>query len=107
MTARLSSEIARKNAVLDELCQDLGRRPGDLARATGGTVTLSTTQRRQRLVGENDVQGTPEEVLSQLLAYRDAGAGEFIVCDDAANVPAEQALNQIDILTQAVLPRLT
>ena len=36
-----------------------------------------------------------------------AGADEFIVCDDAANVPTEQAIAQISKLTTAVLPRLT
>lgn len=101
------AEFARKNAVLDGFCHDFGRRPGDLARASGGTVAVSTARGRQRASGEIDVQGTAEEVLSQLLAYRDAGASEFIVCDDAANGPPEQALDQIDILTRAVLPRLS
>jgi len=100
------AELARKNAALDRLCEDTGRRPGDVARASGGTVAVRTGRSRDPAAGENDVQGTPEQVLSQLLAYRDAGAGEFIVCDDAANVPAEQALAQIDTLTHAVLPRL-
>jgi hypothetical protein len=76
------AEFAGKNAVLDRLCQDVGRRPGD-------------------------VQGTPDIVLSQLLEFRDAGAGEFIVRDDAANVPIGQALTQIDALTQPILPQLT
>jgi hypothetical protein len=40
------------------------------------------------------------------VADRDAGVGEFIVRDDAANVPVEQALAQIDTLTATVLPRL-
>jgi hypothetical protein len=70
-------------------------------------VAVSAAPGGQRAAGEHDVQSTPREVLSQLLAYRDAGAGEFIVRDDAANVPTELALNQIDILTQAVLPSLT
>lgn len=48
------------------------------------------------------MQGTAAEVLSWLLAC----AAEFIVRDDAA-VPAERALTQIDILTEAGLPGLT
>ena len=59
------------------------------------------------LADDADVQGTPDAVRSQLLALRDAGAGEFIVRDDAANVPIRQALSQIDTLTRAVLPQLT
>jgi alkanesulfonate monooxygenase SsuD/methylene tetrahydromethanopterin reductase-like flavin-dependent oxidoreductase (luciferase family) len=100
-------EFARKNAALDRLCQDAGRRPGDIARASGGTVAVRTGPGRDRAAGHNDVHGTPEDVLSQLLAYRDAGADEFIVRDDAANVPTGQALTQIDTLTHAVLPQLT
>jgi hypothetical protein len=56
---------------------------------------------------QNDVQGTPEEVVSQLIAFGDAGASEFIVRDDAANVPLGQELNQIDSLAHAVVPELT
>jgi alkanesulfonate monooxygenase SsuD/methylene tetrahydromethanopterin reductase-like flavin-dependent oxidoreductase (luciferase family) len=100
------AEFARKNAVLDQLCQDIGRRPGDVARASGGSVAVRTGRDGDRAAGENDVRGTPEEVLSQLLEYSGAGTDEFIVCDDAANVPAELALTQIDTLTHAVLPRL-
>jgi alkanesulfonate monooxygenase SsuD/methylene tetrahydromethanopterin reductase-like flavin-dependent oxidoreductase (luciferase family) len=99
-------QLARKNAVLDALCQDTGRRPGDIVRACGATVTVRAGRGSEHPVGQTDVQGTPPGVLSQLLAFRDAGAGEFIVRDDA-HVPAEQALTQIDILTTTVLPGLT
>jgi hypothetical protein len=75
--------------------------------AGGGTVVVRTSRGRERASGHMDVQGTPEDVLSQLLAFRDAGVGEFIVRDDAANVPARQALTQIDVLTKAALPQLT
>jgi probable F420-dependent oxidoreductase len=101
------AEFARKNAILDGLCADAGRSPGDVARASGGTVEVRTGRSGEHAVGENDVQGTTEEVLTQLLAYGEAGADEFIVCDDAANVPIGQALTQIDALTQAVLPGLS
>jgi F420-dependent oxidoreductase-like protein len=100
-------EFARKNAVLDQLCLDIGRRPGEVARASGGTVAVRTGSGPAPAAQQNDVQGTPEEVVSQLLTFRDAGAGEFIVRDDAANVPLGQALNQIDSLAQAVVPELT
>jgi alkanesulfonate monooxygenase SsuD/methylene tetrahydromethanopterin reductase-like flavin-dependent oxidoreductase (luciferase family) len=100
------AEFARKNAVLDRLCKDIGRPVGDLARASGGTVAVQSGRGVVPAVGEHDVQGTPEQVLSQLLAFRDAGADEFIVRDDAANVPTERALSEIDILTAAVLSGL-
>lgn len=100
------AEFARKNAVLDGLCRDVGRRPGDLARACGGTVTVRPDPDGGGTTDENEVHGTPQEVLSRLLVFRAAGADEFIVRDDAANVPVSRALDQIDILTEAVLPGL-
>jgi alkanesulfonate monooxygenase SsuD/methylene tetrahydromethanopterin reductase-like flavin-dependent oxidoreductase (luciferase family) len=97
--------LARKNAALDQYCRDLGRHPGDIARATGATVTVRPGPGRDR-AADDDVRGTTAEVLSRLLEFRDAGADEFIVRDDAA-VPVQRALTQIDILTEAVLPALT
>lgn len=101
------AEFASKNAVLDRLCRVIGRCPGEVARATGGTVSVQAARGRDRTPGLDDVHGTPDAVVSQLLEFCDAGAGEFIVRDDAANVPIGPALTQIDTLTQAVLPRLT
>lgn len=99
--------LAGKNAVLDRYCRDLGRDPGHIARATGATVTVRSGQGRARAAAADDVRGTPGEVLDRLLAFRDAGADEFIVRDDAANVPLAAALTQLEILTATVLPWLT
>lgn len=100
------AEFARKNTVLDALCQETGRLPADIVRACGASVTVRTSRNSPRAGSESDVQGTPQDVLSQLLAFRAAGAGEFIVRDDAG-VPPPQALSQIDALTRTVLPSLT
>ena len=70
-------------------------------------MAVWTARRNEHAAGDSDVQGTPQDVLSQLPAFRDAGADEFIVCDHAAGVPIRQALTVIDTLTQAVLPGLT
>jgi alkanesulfonate monooxygenase SsuD/methylene tetrahydromethanopterin reductase-like flavin-dependent oxidoreductase (luciferase family) len=83
------AEFARKNEVLDRLLDDAGRAPGDLARACG-----------EELHGRSSA-----EALDLLLAYRGAGVDEFQVCDDA-KVPVDQALDQIDAITQTVLPAL-
>ena len=99
------AEFARKNAVLDVFGQEAGRRPADIVRACGGSVTVRTSRNSPLAASESDVQGTPHEVLSQLLAFRDAGAGEFIVRDDA-HVPLEHALSQLDTFTTAVLPHV-
>jgi alkanesulfonate monooxygenase SsuD/methylene tetrahydromethanopterin reductase-like flavin-dependent oxidoreductase (luciferase family) len=98
-------QFARTSAVLDALCQDIGRQPGGIVRACGGTVTILAGRGGEQPAGGSDVQGTPAGVASQLLAFRDAGAGEFIVRDDA-RLPAEQALDQLGILTTTVLPKL-
>ena len=99
-------EFARKNAVLDGLCREVGRQPGDIARACGGAVMVRPDPGSPSEADETDVQGTADEVLSALRAFRAAGADEFIVRDDAANVGVSEALDQIDILTEAVLPGL-
>jgi alkanesulfonate monooxygenase SsuD/methylene tetrahydromethanopterin reductase-like flavin-dependent oxidoreductase (luciferase family) len=101
------ADFARKSAVLDGLCQDIGRSPGEVARASGGTVAVGPSRGGEPSADPQDVRGTPDEVLAKLLAFRDASVGEFIVRDDAANVPVEQALAQIDTLTTTVMPRLS
>src|SRR4029077_10059885 len=90
------ADFARKSAELDGLCHDFGRLAGEVARASGGTVSVGSRQGGDLSADLRDVQGTPDEVLAQLLTFSDAGVGEFIVRDDAANVPVEQALAEID-----------
>jgi len=99
-------QFAGQNAILDALCRDIGRPPGDLARACGGAVTVQAGQASPRPADGSDIQGPPQAVLSHLLAFRDLGATEFIVRDDA-RVAAGPALAQIDSLTNTVLARLT
>jgi alkanesulfonate monooxygenase SsuD/methylene tetrahydromethanopterin reductase-like flavin-dependent oxidoreductase (luciferase family) len=94
------ADFARKNAMLDAQCQEAGRRPADILRACGGAVTVRTGPTSRPAASDSDVQGSPQEVLSRLLAFREAGADEFIVRDDA-RVPLEEALAQIGILTAA------
>lgn len=53
----------------------IGRRPAGTVRARGGTVTVRTSRYSQHAASQSDVQGTPQYVLSQLLVFRDAGAG--------------------------------
>ena len=40
------------------------------------------------------------------LEFREAGGDGFHIRDDAAHVPLEQALTQLGILTESVLPGL-
>lgn len=71
----------------------------------GATVTVRPGPAGEHPAGEHDVDGTPQQIMPQARAYADAGTDEFIVRDDAG-LPARQALDQIGILTQAVLPGL-
>jgi alkanesulfonate monooxygenase SsuD/methylene tetrahydromethanopterin reductase-like flavin-dependent oxidoreductase (luciferase family) len=94
-------ELSRRSAVLEEHCLDIGRDPHSIERATGGSVRIGASEDG----GDRDVEGSPAQVLERLAAYRDAGAGEFVVRDHAAD-PLDDALDQLDRLTTQVLPAL-
>jgi alkanesulfonate monooxygenase SsuD/methylene tetrahydromethanopterin reductase-like flavin-dependent oxidoreductase (luciferase family) len=98
--------FSHKNVVLTRHCADIGRDPTDISRATGGTVAVWPTRRSAHDGVESDVQGVTDDVLEQLLEFRLSGADEFIVRDDATNVPVDRALALIDHLSEAVIPRL-
>jgi alkanesulfonate monooxygenase SsuD/methylene tetrahydromethanopterin reductase-like flavin-dependent oxidoreductase (luciferase family) len=69
-------EFRHKCAVLDRHCQDVGRDPSDVRRATGESV-----------------DGLPESELRALVrAYQSAGADEFIV-RDSATTPIAAAMD--------------
>jgi alkanesulfonate monooxygenase SsuD/methylene tetrahydromethanopterin reductase-like flavin-dependent oxidoreductase (luciferase family) len=99
--------FARKNSLLDVLCVEQGRDPLDLARATGGTVTVSAGGRWNPAAHDADVGGGIEEVAEQLLRFQEAGADEFIVRDDAAGSTVGHTMTLIDVLTELVVPQLT
>jgi F420-dependent oxidoreductase-like protein len=97
--------FAGKNAVLDRHCREIGRDPADIARATGGTVAVSSGPGRAHLgTGGDDVEGTTSQIVEQLLEFRRAGTDEFIVRDQASDVSLAATVDLIDALTQEVLP---
>ena len=91
-------EIARKNAVIDALCREAGRRPGDVFRTVGITPPLIRERRSEAaevlvetLVGhgmplpdartsaaESEVVGPVERVAEHLQRYADAGAAQLV-----------------------------
>jgi F420-dependent oxidoreductase-like protein len=89
-----------KSAVLDRHCEEVGRDPGEVDRATGGTVAVGARHGHGNL--QADLHGTAEEVAVRLLELGSRGVDEFIVRDDAANVGVHQALQQIGILAEAM-----
>ena len=96
--------FASKNSVLDHHCATVGRDPGEISRATGGTVAI--LQKRDVPNGDpvdDDVVGTISQVVERLLDFRAAGADEFIVRDRASTSP-ESTVRLIDELTRHALP---
>lgn len=100
------ARFAELNGVLDGLCREAGRRPGDVIRVAGAEVTVLSSPAGGAAAGRGGVRGTAGEILAQLLEFGEAGADEFLVSDDAG-VPFERSLAQIDVLTREVLPGLT
>lgn len=84
-----AEDLRRKSAIVDRYCVELGRDPSTLARATGGTI---------------DLDDDPSEVVERLQGLQEAGAGEFVLIDDAQNTTLAQALVQVDLLSSRVLP---
>jgi alkanesulfonate monooxygenase SsuD/methylene tetrahydromethanopterin reductase-like flavin-dependent oxidoreductase (luciferase family) len=82
--------LARKNAVLDGFCDELGRDPREIVRATGGEIAPGTSA---------------DAIAERLTALRAAGGEEFVVIDDA-NDGIDLALRQVDLISTDVLPRV-
>ena len=99
----------RKSAVLDGHCADVGRDPSTIRRLTGQVVEVLTTPGRGRRPADDesssDVVGTRDQVVEQLVGYRDAGVDEFVVCD-THDQPLEQALGMVDALGGYAVPVL-
>ena len=94
-----ASEFRRKSDILDRHCEDIGRDPSTISRATGAQVVLSDGPTRtadgQDQVG--DITGTPAMVLRLLGEYRDAGVDEFILRDhrETPLAAAKDALSRL------------
>jgi alkanesulfonate monooxygenase SsuD/methylene tetrahydromethanopterin reductase-like flavin-dependent oxidoreductase (luciferase family) len=100
-------ELRAKNAVVDQLCEELGRDPTSLGRASGGTIAVTPPGCRPAVTTEPaDVSGGVGEVVRQLLEYRDAGADEFVVVDDASSTTVNQATSLLDLIEREVAPQL-
>lgn len=118
-------EVRERNAILDGLIAQEGRKPGDVKRTMMKAIFCGrdTTEFEARLRGPRSnpanegvptmdlldtlrtrskaIIGTPDEVAAQICAYGDAGIEEimaqFLVVDD---------LDGIRVLAEEVLPRL-
>jgi F420-dependent oxidoreductase-like protein len=103
-----AGEFGRKSRILDRHCDDLGRDPSTIRRATGGLVALSGGSAPASPGADvelADVAGTPEMVLDLLGAYQDVGADEFIVRDDQ-ETPLSAARDAASTLSEEVIAHL-
>jgi F420-dependent oxidoreductase-like protein len=98
------SELRHKNEVLDAHCASIGRDPSEIARATGATVLVSDTAGGSR--ADDDISGTPDQVIEQLREYSAAGAAEFIVRDHSERLTTSETIDLIGRLTDEVFPAL-
>jgi F420-dependent oxidoreductase-like protein len=90
------SELARKNAVLDTRCAEIGRDPTTVSRATGGGLRIG------RHDEDREVSGSLDQVLHGLHEYAEAGADEFIVRDHASDA-VDDVAQQLELLSPGVL----
>jgi F420-dependent oxidoreductase-like protein len=98
-------QLRHKNAVLDAHCASIGRDPQEIARATGGTISLSRGADGSS-PSDVDVAGSVSEVIEQLRDYAEAGADEFIVRDHSEHLTVTETLDVIGRLTADVFPAL-
>jgi F420-dependent oxidoreductase-like protein len=76
-----AKEFGHKSRILDRHCDDIGRDPSTVRRATGATVILSATTATTHRHAEV-VAGPPPRVLELIARYKATGVDEFIVRDD-------------------------
>jgi alkanesulfonate monooxygenase SsuD/methylene tetrahydromethanopterin reductase-like flavin-dependent oxidoreductase (luciferase family) len=110
--------LARKDVVLRQHCEAVGRDPGAIVRSVGCKITIRQTEAEahRALAGilarnglsPDDVAddetfwtGTPEQLAERMQAYRDIGFDSFIV-----ESPAPYDAETLDLLMQQVKPML-
>jgi F420-dependent oxidoreductase-like protein len=100
------SEFARKNAVLDARCDEIGRDPASISRANGATVLLQSTP-DSSMAEDADIVGNSEQVVDALLEFVAARTDEFIVRDHSGLCSASETIDIIEHLTADVLPEVS
>lgn len=98
--------FARKSAVLDRHCSDIGRDPATIHRSTQALVFLSTdeawlAQMRDADIGRVSMIGTPEQMVEIVAAYEAAGVDEIIVPDFTLGT-GQRRLDTIDLFITEV-----
>lgn len=91
--------LARKNAVLDRHCNDVGRDPAEIQRSAC-TLLLQTedpaTLDRARAAGRPVLGGSRDDILQTVRSYIDAGVDELIIPDFTLGGNAHERTGQMD-----------
>lgn len=87
--------LSHKLGVLGRHCDQLGRDRSEIHVSTQALTFLSTDEKKLAPLRDTDIGraaaiGTPAEMVELMAAYRDAGAGEFIVPGFTMGDPAER-----------------
>jgi probable F420-dependent oxidoreductase len=102
------AELAERRAVLDRRCEELGRSPASLQSSTQALWFLVDDEAKGRELVEMvaprpAVAGTPEQLVDQVAAWRDAGADELIVPDFTLGT-GQQRADALDAIIERVAP---
>ncbi|MGK2964725.1 MAG: TIGR03560 family F420-dependent LLM class oxidoreductase [Tepidiformaceae bacterium] len=102
----LPAHLARKMAVLDQRCEEIGRDPKSLKRSANATIDITTDAEeiaKLKATGRPVIAGSVSEVRDVMAQYVEAGVDEFIVPDfNLGNTPRRQEV--MDTFINEVAP---
>jgi F420-dependent oxidoreductase-like protein len=103
-------QFRHRTAVVTDRCEEIGRDPATMARSTQAFLFLSDDQdwlarHRSSPSDRPRIIGTPDEVVDQIAAYRDAGLDELIIPDWTMG-PLARRLDTLDRFLADVAPQL-
>jgi alkanesulfonate monooxygenase SsuD/methylene tetrahydromethanopterin reductase-like flavin-dependent oxidoreductase (luciferase family) len=88
--------IARKSALIDQHCADLGRSPKSVERTAQAMTTLHEDipdQGARPLIG-----GSPAKLAEDIARYREIGLDELIIPDDLLGEDSAARLRSMDVI---------
>lgn len=102
-------QLRHKIEVMHGHCDDLGRDPDEIHVSTQGLLFLSDDEEwladKRGDIGRSSIVGTPEEVVEQVAAYRDAGCDELIIPGFTLG-SRQRAIETCEMFMNEVVPAL-
>lgn len=104
--------IARKSAILDRACEELGRDPSSVRRSAQALVMMSDDPAELRRSKQSpppmpSAIGSPSELVEVMAAYEAAGVGEFVVSDRPLGETASERRDQMSRFFEEVAAPLS